>query len=161
MGNCISIGHKHPIGLIPDSLYTLAISCWSLTRSFPYFFCISCNFGCREDMALVECNCFNVTGNVSSLMIITSTIIATPKLWKNTLDSMIRKFSIGCKRTMFQTSTSPTVIETTIKAKTTPINIQFLLLILGSAPFVSLALPVVIGHRQWICSTIWFPVQHL
>gem|GEM_PF-6397858 len=112
-------------------------------------------------MALVECNCFNVTGNVSSLMIITSTIIATPKLWKNTLDSMIRKFSIGCKRTMFQTSTSPTVIETTIKAKTTPINIQFLLLILGSAPFVSLALPVVIGHRQWICSTIWFPVQHL
>ena len=81
-------------------------------------------------------------------MIITSTIIAIPKLWKKTLDRTIRKLSMGWRRTIFQQFISPTVKATITNAMATPSNIRFLLPNLGKTPFGSFILSVVICYHQ-------------
>jgi len=145
------MGQRHPIGLTPDSLYILDISCWSLTLSPPYFFCISCSLGWSDDMALVECSCFNVIGSISSRTMITNTMIAMPKLSKKMFDRMMRKLSMGWSNTMFHKSIMPTVKEMTTRAATMMSRIIFFLPSLGKAPLgiCIFGLSVVIHHRRW------------
>ena len=156
MGICTAIGQMHPRGLTPASLYKFAVSFWNLAGSLPYFFCISCIFGCRVDIAFIECNCLNVTGSVISLTSITSTIIAMPKLPKKACERMTRKLSIGWRRTRFHTLNKPTVSATTIITMTMAMMIMvFLPNLKGNNSFADLALSVVIDHQPWRCSIIY------
>ncbi len=161
MGICTAIGQIHPRGLTPTSLYAFAVSCWNLAGSLPYFFCISCSFGCSVDIAFIECSCLNVTGSVISLTSITSTIIAMPKLPNKACERMMRKLSIGFRMTICQSFNGLSTIATTIITTTTAIMIMvFLLSLKGNSSLADLALSVVIGHRPWRRSTNMYRVLH-
>lgn len=91
----MSIGNMQPMGFTPLSLYRLATSLRSFSWSLAYFFWSSCIFGARVLIALVDCSCFRVRGNVSRRTMMVTTIMATPKLPEKTLDSRTRRFSVG------------------------------------------------------------------
>ena len=116
MGSCSSMGPRQPSGLTPLSLYSFIISCCSCCLSLPYLSCSAFILGCSDCIDLVDRSCLRVNGSIARRTMITSMMMAMPKLSKNASERMMRKLSIGSSRTVFHRSTSPYVKETMIRA---------------------------------------------
>ena len=90
-----TIGPRHPMGLMPDSLYSFIVS-WDIrARSPAYRSWTSLTLGCRVVMPRICRNCFRVRGSVASRTITVKTTIAMPILLKKITYNTSRVLSIG------------------------------------------------------------------